>query len=85
MRAPIGLRISTRRKVLRLSQAALARRVEISPSYLNLIEANKRQVGGTLLQRIAVELDIGMDELTGESEHRLVHELVEAFADPTLA
>lgn len=85
MRAPIGLRISTRRKALRLSQAALARSVGISPSYLNLIEANKRQVGGTLLQRIAAELDIAIDELTGEAEHRLIHELVEAFADPALA
>ena len=85
MRAPIGLRISTRRKALRLSQAALARSVEISPSYLNLIEANKRQVGGTLLQRIAAELDVPIDELTGEAEHRLIHDLVEAFADPALA
>ncbi|SDH15407.1 helix-turn-helix domain-containing protein [Pelagibacterium luteolum] len=85
MRAPIGLRISTRRKTLRISQAALARSVEISPSYLNLIESNKRQVGGALLQRIATELDIGIDELTGQTEHRLIHELVEAFADPVLA
>lgn len=85
MYAPIGLRISTRRKALLLSQAALARAVGVSPSYLNLIEANKRQVGGSLLQRIALELGIGLEELTGEAEHRLMHELVEAFADPALA
>ncbi|MBV2183076.1 MAG: DUF2083 domain-containing protein [Rhizobium sp.] len=85
MRAPIGLRISTRRKALGVSQAALARAVGVSPSYLNLIEANKRQVGGALLQRIAAELGIERDELTGEAEHRLMHELVEAFADPVLA
>lgn len=85
MRAPIGLRISTRRKALSVSQAALARAVGVSPSYLNLIEANKRQVGGALLQRIAAELGIELDELTGETEHRLMHELVEAFADPALA
>ncbi|WMT85437.1 short-chain fatty acyl-CoA regulator family protein [Pelagibacterium sp. 26DY04] len=68
-----------------MSQAALARSVGISPSYLNLIEANKRQVGGTLLQRIAAELEITIGELTGEAEHRLIHELTEAFADPVLA
>ena len=85
MYAPIGLRISTRRKALALSQAALARAVGVSPSYLNLIEANKRQVGGSLLQRIALELGIGLEELTGEAEHRLMHELIEAFADPALA
>lgn len=85
MRAPIGLRISTRRKALSLSQAALARAVGVSPSYLNLIEANKRQVGGSLLQRIAAQLGIGLEELTGDAEHRLIHEIVEAFADPVLA
>lgn len=85
MRAPIGLKISTRRKALGVSQAALARRAGISPSYLNLIEANKRQVGGALLSRIANELAVDIGELTGEAEHRLMHELVEAFADPVLA
>ncbi|MCD7059832.1 helix-turn-helix domain-containing protein [Pelagibacterium xiamenense] len=85
MRAPIGLKIATRRKALGISQAALARQVEISPSYLNLIEANKRQVGGMLLARIAAELEVDLDALTGEAEHRLMHELVEAFADPVLA
>lgn len=85
MRAPIGLRINTRRKALGISQAALARAAGISPSYLNLIEANKRQVGGTLLHRIAAELEIDIADLTGEAEHRLIHELVEAFADPVLS
>jgi XRE family transcriptional regulator, fatty acid utilization regulator len=85
MRAPIGLRISTRRKALGHSQAALARTVGVSASYLNLIEANKRQVGGTLLQKVATALNVDIDELTGETEHRLIHELVEAFADPVLA
>lgn len=85
MRAPIGLRISTRRKALRISQAALARAAGISASYLNLIEANKRQVGGALLLRIAAELQMDIGELTGEAEHRLIQELVEAFSDPVLA
>ncbi len=85
MRAPIGLRISTRRKAIGVSQAALARSVGVSPSYLNLIEANKRQVGGSLLRRIAAELAMDMDELTGQAEHRLINELVEALADPVLA
>lgn len=85
MHAPIGLKIATRRKALGQSQAGLARAVEVSPSYLNLIEANKRQVGGTLLQRIAGELRMDIAELTGEAEHRLIHELVEAFSDPVLA
>ncbi len=84
MRAPIGIRISSRRKALGIGQAELARRAGISPSYLNLIEANKRDVGGTLLLRLAAELQIEIGELTGESEHRLIAELEEAFADPVL-
>lgn len=85
MRAPIGIRISSRRKALGIGQAELARRAGISPSYLNLIEANKRDVGGALLLRLAAELSIEIGELTGESEHRLIAELEEAFADPVLA
>ncbi|MBK8082516.1 MAG: helix-turn-helix domain-containing protein [Devosia sp.] len=84
MRAPIGIRISSRRRTLAVSQAELARRIGISASYLNLIERNKRDVGGTLLLRIAAELQIDIEELTGASEHRLIADLEEAFADPLL-
>lgn len=85
MRAPIGIRISSRRKALGIGQAELARRAGISASYLNLIEANKREVGGGLLLRLAAELSIDIGELTGESEHRLIAELDEVLADPVLA
>ena len=84
MRAPIGLRISSRRKALGISQAELARQAAISPSYLNLIERNKREVAGALLLRIADRLGIDIDELTGVAEHRLIADLDEAFADPVL-
>ncbi len=84
MRAPIGFRISNRRKSLRISQAALARLVGISASYLNLIENNKRDVGGALLNRIAAQLDIGIDDLAGRAEQKLLQDLEEAFADPML-
>jgi predicted transcriptional regulator/transcriptional regulator with XRE-family HTH domain len=82
MRAPIGFRISNRRKSLKISQAALARMVGISPSYLNLIENNKRDIGGALLQRVAQHLDIGIDDLTGQAEQKLLQDLEEAYADP---
>ncbi|MDO8358640.1 MAG: short-chain fatty acyl-CoA regulator family protein [Devosia sp.] len=84
MRAPIGIRISSRRKALGISQAELARRVGISPSYFNLIENNKRDVGGVLLLRIAAELAVDIGVLNGEAEHRLMADLEEAFADPVL-
>ena len=84
MRAPIGIRISSRRRALGVSQAALARHAGISPSYLNLIERNKRDVGGALLLRIAQALQIDIGELTGESEQKLVQDLEEVFSDPVL-
>ncbi|NMA99589.1 MAG: DUF2083 domain-containing protein [Phyllobacteriaceae bacterium] len=82
MRAPIGFRISNKRKSLKISQAALARLVGISPSYLNLIENNKRDIGGALLQRVAHHLQIEIDDLTGDAEHKLLSDLEEAYADP---
>jgi predicted transcriptional regulator/DNA-binding XRE family transcriptional regulator len=84
MRAPIGFRISNRRKSLRISQAALARLVGISPSYLNLIENNKRDIGGALLQRVAHHLQIDIEDLTGHAEQKLLSDLEEAYADPML-
>jgi predicted transcriptional regulator/DNA-binding XRE family transcriptional regulator len=84
MRAPIGFRISNRRKSLKISQAALARLVGISPSYLNLIENNKRDVGGALLQRVAYHLQIEIGDLTGQAEQKLLADLQEAYADPMI-
>jgi predicted transcriptional regulator len=41
-----------------LQQAAVAETVGISPSYLNLIEHNKRRIGGKLLSDLARVLDV---------------------------
>ena len=84
MRAPIGLRISSRRRTLGIAQAELARRAGISASYLNLIERNKRQVGGSLLRRLAEQLQVDVGELSGEAEHRLIADVEEAFSDQVL-
>src|SRR5690606_28442475 len=54
------------------------------PSYLNLVEGNKRRVGGALLLRIAQQLKLPIEELSGESERRLVQDVEELLADPVL-
>ncbi|RUM99866.1 XRE family transcriptional regulator [Pseudaminobacter arsenicus] len=84
MRAPIGIRIRNRRTSLGLSQTALARDVGISPSYLNRIEGNKREVGGALLMRIAERLGLPIDRLSGENEQRLIQSVAESRLDPVL-
>ncbi len=82
MRAPIGYKIRNQRNLLNISQTQLAKKIGISPSYLNLIEASKRDVGGILLQKIAKALNIELDKLTGEGEQRLISDIKEIFADP---
>ena len=83
-RAHIGSKIRQRRKALGRTQAALADEVGISASYLNLIEANKRQIGGLLLQKVALALDVDLDSLDGAAEKRLAEHLDEIASDPLL-
>ena len=83
MAAPlIGLKIRERRKEIGLTQTELATRVGISVSYLNLIEHNKRSIGGRLLHKVADELEVGLETLDGALERRLSSDLTEVMADP---
>lgn len=84
MRAPIGIRIRRKRQEVGLSQAALARNVGISAAYLNLIENNKRQIGGKLLMRIGECLDLDLGELSGINEARSIQTIEELFTDPLM-
>ncbi|MGV3653473.1 MAG: short-chain fatty acyl-CoA regulator family protein [Noviherbaspirillum sp.] len=83
-RIPIGSRIRDRRKALGTSQSALAGRLGISASYLNLIEKNRRNIGGALLKRIAAELDVALEALDGAAERRLADDLAELAGDALL-
>lgn len=76
-----GSRIRERRLFLELRQAALARQVEISASYLNLIEHNRRRIGGKLLVDIARALGVEPSMLTEGAEVALIATLREAAAD----
>jgi len=83
-RVPVGPKIKTRRKERGMTQAALADRVGISASYMNLIERDKRQIGGALLNRIADKLGSPAEELSGEAERHIVEDLEELIAEPIL-
>ena len=80
----IGYRIRERRRQLGLTQAGVAQRVGISPSYLNLIEANKRAIAGATLRRITEILALDPETLTGRTEQRLIDDLRELAAEPML-
>jgi len=84
MRAPIGIRIRRKRLEMGLSQAGLARDVGISATYLNLIENNKRAIGGKLLLRIGERLELNLAELSGANEARSIQVIEEMLADPVM-
>ncbi|QUJ77375.1 helix-turn-helix domain-containing protein [Sulfitobacter albidus] len=76
--AQTGSRIRERRVMQSLKQAELAQRIGISPSYLNLIEHNKRRIGGKLLLDIARALEVEPHALTDGAEAALLGALHEA-------
>lgn len=53
-----GSRIRRYRIDRGIKQAELARQCDISPSYLNLIEHNRRKIGGALLNSVAAALEV---------------------------
>ncbi len=84
-RTLVGPRIRERRKSIGLTQAALAAAAGISASYLNLIESDRRSIGGGLLKRIADRLGLAIDELDGAADRRLVADVGELSGEPFLA
>jgi predicted transcriptional regulator/transcriptional regulator with XRE-family HTH domain len=84
-RTLVGRRIRDHRKAQGITQAALALQLGISPSYLNLIESDRRNIAGALLKRIADALARPLDEFDGAAERRLVDDLGEIAADPLVA
>lgn len=84
-RALIGSTLRECRRALGMTQARLAAEAGISASYLNLIESNKRNIGGSLLKRIADILGVPLDELDGAAERRLADDLGALAGEPLLA
>ncbi|MCB1342529.1 MAG: DUF2083 domain-containing protein [Pseudooceanicola sp.] len=76
-----GARIRERRSIAGMRQADLARQIGISASYLNLIEHNRRRIGGKLLVEIARVLNVEPSMLTEGAEAALIATLREAAAD----
>ena len=75
-----GSRIRQRRMLLGLRQAELARRLQVSASYLNLIEHNRRRVAPDLLDRLAKELGVSRESLSEGADAALIEALRDAAA-----
>jgi len=76
-----GSRIRERRVMAGIKQSELAKRADISPSYLNLIEHNRRRIGGKLLINIADALGVEPTSLTEGAETALLATLREAASN----
>jgi predicted transcriptional regulator/transcriptional regulator with XRE-family HTH domain len=80
-----GTRIREQRRQAKLTQKALAAQAGISPSYLNLIEHNRRAVAGKVLLAIARVLDVPASSLSDGVDSAKISDLYEAAAHhPTI-
>lgn len=76
-----GTRIRQKRLARGIAQGALASQAGISPSYLNLIEHNRRRIGGRILLRLAAALEVDPQTLSQGSEAALIAALHEAAGE----
>ena len=79
--APVGHRVRALRRRAGLNQAQLAQKLGISPSYLNLIEHDRRALSAPLLIQLSRLLELDLSAFAGDAEERVVTDLLEAFGD----
>lgn len=76
----VGSRIRERRLDIGMRQSDVAEAVGISASYLNLIEHNKRRIGGKLLSKLAQVLSVEVSALASGAEATIVDGMRSAAA-----
>ena len=77
----IGPKIKAFRRQLGMQANKLASQLNISPSYLALIEGGKRKIDGELLLKICEELSINISDLTNKSDINMVNTISELLDD----
>src|SRR6201747_2943663 len=78
----VGPRFRRIRQQLGLSQTQMAEGLEISPSYINLIERHQRPVTAQILLRLAETYDLDLRDLATADEDRFFADLTKFFSDP---
>lgn len=81
----VGHKLRRFRQSSGLSQTAMAEALDISPSYLNLLEHNQRPLTVPLLLRLGNSFDIDLKAFAEDDSPALMTELSEVFADPILS
>ena len=77
----IGPKIKAFRRQLGIQAKKLAEEMEISPSYLNLIESGKRKIDGDLLLKVCDKLKIELSDLTSKADLNLENNISELLSD----
>jgi len=77
----IGPKIKSFRRQMGLQANKLAEELNISPSYLNLIESGKRKIDGDLLLKVCEKLNIELSHLTSKSDINLENTISEILDD----
>src|SRR4051812_47793260 len=81
----LGPRIKRLRRELGLTQQAMAEDLEISPSYVALLERNQRPLTAPLLLRLARTYKLEVADLAAEEGEDYAHRIAEVVRDPIFA
>ncbi|HRQ83440.1 MAG TPA: helix-turn-helix transcriptional regulator, partial [Azospirillaceae bacterium] len=80
-KAYMGVRLQRLREERGMTQAALARALDVSASYLNQLERNQRPLTVPLLLRLNAVFNIDVQLFSEDEEARLIVDLREALTD----
>ena len=81
-RSRLGARVRALRRKQGLRQTQLAGMLGISPSYLNLIEHDRRRLSAEILLRLTELFRLDLETFAADSDARVASELMEVFGDP---
>ena len=84
-KAFLGVRLRRLREEKGLTQAALAKALSLSPSYLNQLEKNQRPLTLPILLKINAAFGMNVQLFSEDEEARLVAELRDVVSDSTPA
>src|SRR5882762_1466101 len=78
----LGKRIRAQRLREGLTQTAMAERLGVSTSYLNLIEHDRRPVSANLLIKLAQFTEFDLKSFAAGEDTKLAAAVMEVFGDP---
>ena len=77
----IGSKIRKERRSKGFSQSDLSKKLDISPSYLNLLESGRRTITVPLLIKVGNELGLSLKDLTLESNTRVLSDVMDVLSN----